>query len=111
MLVAQAYEKRDLLQNKTNVSQLKSILVQNQKWVPYPKYADRQGWVVNFADASAKGGGEPGLIYRYGKAVGSKKMQQFTAFLCEQEGNVNHYNYGRDLFRTLENLDYHNELV
>ncbi len=27
------------------------------------------GWVVNFADASAQGGGDPLLIYRFGKAV------------------------------------------
>ena len=25
------------------------------------------GWVVNFADASAQGGGDPLLIYRFGK--------------------------------------------
>lgn len=31
------------------------------------------GWVVNFADASAKGGGDAPLIYRYGRAVGSEE--------------------------------------
>jgi len=68
------------------------------------------GWVVNFADASAKGGGEPGMIFRYGKAVGSKEMQQFAAYLFERDGKVNHFNAGRDLFRTFENLKYQNEL-
>lgn len=34
------------------------------------------GWVVNFADASAKGGGDLSLIYRYGKAVKSEAMLQ-----------------------------------
>ena len=33
------------------------------------------GWVVNFADASAKGGGDPYLIYRYGKAVKSDNLE------------------------------------
>jgi len=70
-----------------------------------------KGWVVNFADASAKGGGEPGMIYRYGKAVGSLEMQQFAAYLYERDGKVNHYNAGRDLFRTMENLKYQGELV
>jgi hypothetical protein len=70
-----------------------------------------KGWVVNFADASAKGGGEPGVIFRYGKAVGSEEMQQFAGYLFERDGKVNHYSAGRDLFRTLENLDSQKELV
>jgi hypothetical protein len=70
-----------------------------------------KGWVVNFADASAKGGGEPGMIFRYGKAVGSQEMQQFAAYLFERDGKVNHFNAGRDLFRTMENLKYQGELV
>lgn len=70
-----------------------------------------KGWVVNFADASAKGGGEPGMIFRYGKAVGSQEMQQFAAYLYERDGKVNHFNAGRDLFRTMENLKYQGELV
>jgi Heparinase II/III-like protein len=62
------------------------------------------GWVVNFADASAKGGGDPGLIYRYGKAVGSKDMQGFASYLLkQQQGNIE-INAGRDYFRTMENL-------
>jgi len=69
-----------------------------------------KGWVVNFADASAKGGGEPGMIFRYGKAVESQEMQQFAAYLYERDGKVNHFNAGRDLFRTMENLKYQNEL-
>jgi hypothetical protein len=68
-----------------------------------------KGWVVNFADASAKGGGEPGLIFRYGKAVGSPEMQQFAAYLEKQNKEAD-YNAGRDLFRTLENLGSRDEL-
>lgn len=60
------------------------------------------GWVVNFADASAKGGGEANLIYRYGKAVQSSELKQFAAYLQkkEKEDNV----HPRDVFRSLESL-------
>lgn len=60
------------------------------------------GWVVNFADASAKGGGDAGLVYRYGKAVKSQEMKQFAAYLHakEKESLV----HARDAFRTLEGL-------
>jgi hypothetical protein len=69
-----------------------------------------KGWVVNFADASAKGGGEPGLIFRYGRAVGSSEMQQFAAYL-EKQNKETDYNAGRDLYRTLENLGSQTELA
>lgn len=69
------------------------------------------GWVVNFADASAKGGGEPGVIYRYGKAVGSSDMQQFAAYLISNKQGNNEINAGRDFFRTIENLSSYNELM
>lgn len=70
-----------------------------------------KGWVVNFADASAKGGGEPGLIFRYGKAVGSQEMQQFATYLYERDNKEPYYNSGRDLYRTIENLNSHTELA
>lgn len=57
------------------------------------------GWVVNFADASAKGGGEPYLIYRYGKAVRSDIMKQFASM--QHKGSKLSFK-GRDLFRILE---------
>ena len=37
------------------------------------------GWAVNFADASARSGGDPLLIYRYGVAVDSEMMKSFAA--------------------------------
>ncbi|MBP8622735.1 heparinase II/III family protein [Bacteroides sp.] len=57
------------------------------------------GWVVNFADASAKGGGDAPLIYRFGKAVGSEEMMQFAALL-----NDNKLPRNRDFYRTLQTL-------
>lgn len=62
------------------------------------------GWVVNFADASARGGGEPSVIYRYGKSVGSEEMQQFAAYLFERNGREHHIPGGRDLFRAMEGM-------
>jgi len=68
------------------------------------------GWVVNFADASAKGGGEPGLIYRYGKATGSREMQQFAAYLIKQK-NGYEISADRDFFRTMENFASYNAVL
>ncbi|HMR93140.1 MAG TPA: heparinase II/III family protein [Chitinophagaceae bacterium] len=68
-----------------------------------------KGWVVNFADASAKGGGDAGLIYRYGKAVSSTEMQSFAAQLLAN-GHKDNIQAGRDFFRTLENIRFHPEL-
>ncbi len=70
------------------------------------------GWVVNFADASPKssGGGKLGAIYRYGKAIESKELQQFAAHLNERSSKSN-YHSGRDIYRTLENLRTEPELV
>lgn len=60
------------------------------------------GWVVNFADASAKGGGEANLVYRYGKAVNSIELKQFAAYLQKKEKEA--FVHARDAFRTLESL-------
>lgn len=62
------------------------------------------GWVVNFADASAKGGGPAGVIYRYGKAVSSDIMTGFSSYLVQRAGGKLNVDGGRDLFRTFENL-------
>ena len=58
------------------------------------------GWVVNFADASAKGGGDAPLIYRYGRAVGSEEMMQFAAYLLK--GKRPTIPLVNDAFRTLQ---------
>ena len=71
------------------------------------------GWVVNFADASAKGGGDASLVYRYGKAVNSKEMMQYAAYLqnLASSGNKENLSFGTDLFRGLQTLLYRNELA
>ncbi len=65
------------------------------------------GWVVNFADASAKGGGEAALIYRFGKAVDSEELKGFAA-LMRKPGQTP-FN-GRDVYRTLAALSIDPEL-
>ena len=63
---------------------------------------------MNFADASAKGGGDPYLIYRYGKAVDSDELKQFASMLNSKNGISF---TGRDVFRTLEALRISDELA
>lgn len=61
------------------------------------------GWVVNFADATARGVGQAPLIYRYGKAVGSDEMTAFAASLV-QERPAAAMPAGRDMLRVLETV-------
>lgn len=65
------------------------------------------GWVVNFADASARGGGDPYLVYRYGKAVDSDLLKSFAALMLA--GKTAPTN-GRDIYRTLAAFDIASEL-
>lgn len=67
------------------------------------------GWVVNFADASAKGGGDAPIIFRYGKAVGSDVMMQYAAYL-NSLNKTKAPSSGRDMFRTLQSLQYDKEM-
>lgn len=67
-------------------------------------------WVVNFADASAKGGKNAPLIYRYGKAVGSAEMEAFAAYLIENNKDELKIAAGRDMFRTLQGMLYNDEI-
>lgn len=67
------------------------------------------GWVVNFADASAKGGGDAALIYRYGRAVNSEEMMRFASFLLK--GKRPSISLGNDTFRSLQSILYNGELA
>lgn len=69
------------------------------------------GWVVNFADASAKGGGDMSLIYRYGAAVKSTEMQQFAAYLFGRANRNFNISLGRDIFRAMEALTVYDALM
>lgn len=65
------------------------------------------GWVVNFADASARGEGNAYLIYRFGKAVDSDELKGFAA-LMRKSPSLPHN--GRDIFRTLASIAIDKEL-
>lgn len=67
-------------------------------------YIGGDKWVVNFADASAKGGSDPLLIYRYGQDVRSSEMMQFARYM-ENLGDKNaNFKPSRDIFRAFEDL-------
>ena len=106
------YDYLQLLYTATNgqVSIFDQPIIKNMGEYISKSYVGK-GWVVNFADASARGGGEPGMIFRYGKAVQSDEMQQFAAYLYERDQKISYFNAGRDLYRTIENLKSHNELL
>ena len=65
------------------------------------------GWVVNFADASAHGGGDASLIYRFGKAVNSDELKGFAALMRKPSALPHN---GRDIFRTLTSIAIDKEL-
>ncbi|MCF0167727.1 MAG: heparinase, partial [Bacteroidales bacterium] len=43
------------------------------------------GWVVNFADASARGGGDPVVVHYYGRMVESPLMMRYAAYLQQNK--------------------------
>lgn len=61
------------------------------------------GWVVNFADASARGGGDVAEIYRYGVAVNSELMKGFAARMNRKTPCMPATNW-LDMYRGLETL-------
>ncbi|MCF3110017.1 heparinase II/III-family protein [Niabella sp. CC-SYL272] len=68
------------------------------------------GWVVNFADASAKLYPDAPLIYRYGKAVNSTELMQLAALIrsSRQDGPPA---AGRDAYRLFQTLRFDKELA
>lgn len=72
------------------------------------------GWVVNFADASAQGDGDACLIYRFGKAVDSDELKGFAALMRESSAPLHKSpalpHNGRDIFRTLASIGIDKEL-
>lgn len=104
----------DYLQLLSNASSGKLSIFQEPMIKNMGEYIARSyvgnGWVVNFADASAKGGGDAAVIYRYGKAVNSEEMKSFAAYLVAAAKGKVEINAGRDFFRSLENIASYKEL-
>lgn len=67
------------------------------------------GWVVNFADASAKGSFDYRLIYRFGNMVNSIEMKEFAAYL--QKEFPKQMTVSRDMFRVLAGLSNDREIA
>jgi len=72
-------------------------------------------WVVNFADASAKGADFAPIIYRYGKAVNSDEMMHYAAYLNSRVDSAKlkraNISFGTDMFRGLQTILYKKELA
>ena len=70
----------------------------------------QDGWVVNFADATAKLSYSPALLYNYGKAVGSQEMMDFAIYNLADEKDKNFDNpkalVWTDGYRCLESMRY-----
>ena len=66
------------------------------------------GWMVNFADAEAKANLNYYHIYRYGKAVDSKQMMEFAAYLNKKQPFD--YKVSRDFYDTLASFSIREEL-
>lgn len=66
------------------------------------------GWVVNFADASARLKYSPSVIYNYGKAVGSKEMMDFAVYnLADTKTSsfkAMRPDISKDAFRSIESI-------
>lgn len=105
------YDYLQILSDATNgkVSVFNEPMVKNMGEYIARSYVGN-GWVVNFADASAKGGGEAPLIFRYGKAVGSDVMMGYAAYL-ESLNKRSSVIAGRDVFRTLQSILYNPEMA
>lgn len=105
------YDYLQLLSNASNgkLSIFNEPMIKNMGEYIARSYVGN-GWVVNFADASAKGGGDAGVIYRYGKAVNSEEMKSFAAYLVAAAKGKTEINAGRDFFRSIENIASYKEL-
>ena len=74
----------------------------------------KDGWVVNFADATAKLSFTPSVIYNYGKAVGSEEMMEFALYNLA-DAKKNNFKQPKpviwnDAYRALESLRYLREM-
>jgi len=60
-------------------------------------------YFINFADADATTGGNPSVVYRYGKAINDPVMQRFGAYLAKT-GNWGEGAMGGRIFDQIRNL-------
>ena len=75
----------------------------------------KDGWVVNFADATAKLSFTPSLIYNYGKSVSSREMMDFAIYNLAQKSKNTFKTpvpvIWNDAYRALESLRNINQMT
>jgi hypothetical protein len=83
---ASLYQNLDLLKRATNgkFNVFDNQLIKNMGNYIYKAYI-HYPYFINFADADAKTGGRPTIIYRYGKDIGDPIMEKFGAFLAKKQ--------------------------
>jgi len=81
------FEYLELLHQATDgqVTIYNNPLVKSIGTYIYQVYID-DPYFVNFADASAKGGVNAGLVYRYGTAINDADMKGFGSFYAQKKG-------------------------
>jgi len=83
---ASLYQNLDLLRRATKgkFDVFENQLVQNMGSYIYKAYINYP-YFINFADADAKTGSCPEIIYRYGKDIGDTVMSKFGVFLAKKQ--------------------------
>ena len=83
---ASLYQNLDLLKRATNgkFNVFDNQLIKNMGSYIYKAYI-HYPYFINFADADAKTGSRPSIIYRYGKDIDDPIMEKFGAFLAKKE--------------------------
>jgi hypothetical protein len=66
-------------------------------------------YFINFADADARTGGDASAVYRYGKAIKDKQMQQFGAYLADL-GNFGDHSFGGKICEQIRDIGLVSEL-
>ncbi len=84
---ASLYQDLDLLKRATKgkFNVFDNPLIRNMGNYIYKAYI-HYPYFINFADADAKTGSRPEIIYRYGKDINDPMMQKFGAFLAKEQG-------------------------
>lgn len=104
------YESLEILYNATGgkFDVFNNQLVQNIGKYFY-KVNIHAPYFINFADADARTGGDASAVYRYGKAIGDKQMQQFGAYLADL-GNFGDHSLGGKICEQIRDLGLVNEI-
>lgn len=98
------YESLEILYNATGgkFDVFNNQLVQNIGKYFY-KVNIHAPYFINFADADARTGGDASAVYRYGKAIRDKQMQQFGAYLADL-GNFGDHSFGGKICEQIRDI-------